>query len=93
MKGYAYLDNDGLLYYRPARYIDEENPGFWRDNAAFVLVVWKFDTDDIDSMYRMYSRFKTLKLNNQMVLDFSSGIGFDHKKLSEYASGFQSRPQ
>lgn len=82
MKGYAYLDVDGLLFYKPAEYIEYDNPGFWKDNEPFILIVWKFDTEDKDSMLRMYTRFKTLKLKTQPVREFSSSINFNVESLS-----------
>lgn len=91
MKGYAYLDNEGGVFYKPAEYIDLDNPGFWKDNEYLILLVWKFDTDDMSSMHRMYTRFKTLKLKSQTIIDFSSSIGFNIESLSTYASSIQSK--
>jgi hypothetical protein len=92
MRGYAYLDADGALMYKPADYIEEDNPGFWMQNEGLIMMVWQFDTADFSSMHRMYSRFKTLKLSNQAVLEFSSTIDFDIKQLTEYANSLQSKP-
>ena len=85
MKGYCYLDVEGTLNYKSCDYIDIENPCFWRDNDPFILMVWKFDTDDLSSMYKMYTRFKTLELKSDPVIEFSKTINFDIKTLKEYA--------
>lgn len=85
MRGYCYLDADAVLVYKPAEYIEVDNPLFWRDNEPFILEVWKFDTDNLASMYQMYSRFKVLRLTSQSVLDFSKSIGFSIETLKAYS--------
>lgn len=92
MRGYAYLDLDGTLNFKPSTYVDYENPGFWKENEFLITLVWRFDTDDMSSMYAMYSRFKSLKLKSQTVLEFSQAINFDIEKLTAYANSLQSKP-
>jgi hypothetical protein len=86
MKGYCYLDTEGRLNYKPKEYIDVENPLFWQNNGPFILAVWKFDTEDLSAMYRMYSRFKVLRLRSEDVLEFSKTINFQVETLKQYAS-------
>ena len=89
VKGYCYLDTDGGLNFRSEEYIDFDNPKFWEDNDAWVLLVWKFDTDNPVSMLSMYNRFKSLKLKQQDVLEFSKSIGVSIEDLKRHASGIQ----
>jgi hypothetical protein len=86
MKGYAYLDVEGGLHYKPASYIDNDNPAFWMDNSYLILIVWKFDTEDLSSMLQMYSKFKELKLKSDVVLNFSTAIKFNIASLTSYAN-------
>jgi hypothetical protein len=84
MKGYCYLSNDGKLVVKNSNYIDEVNPGFFSENKEFVLKVWKFDTDNMRSMLRMYSDFRDLELKRETVRVFSNSIGFAIEKLKEH---------
>jgi hypothetical protein len=84
MRGYCFLDLEGNLVYKPAEYIEIDNPKFWQDNDPFILEIWKFDTSDVSSMYRMYSKFKVLRLNSTLVLEFTKAIGFNIDTLKAY---------
>jgi len=89
MKGYAFLDNEGNIGFRVGDYIDNINPGFWQDNIYLIIKTWSFDTENMSTMYSMYSQFRSMKLKSQAVLEFSSLINFDPGKLSTYASSLQ----
>ena len=89
-KGYAFLDPDGYLQTRTWEYIHNDNPGFWQDNAAFVLRVWPFDQDDLSSMYKMFSSFRDLQMKSAIVQEFARSINFDIAELRKYAGSVQS---
>jgi hypothetical protein len=87
MKGYGFLDADGKMQYRTQEYIEQDNPFFWQQNTHDIIRTWKFDTDDLDSMYNMFRQvrdiFRTYKYGQQTVVDFCSMIGFDIKLLKD----------
>lgn len=78
MIGYVYLDVNGALNYKTKEYIDKDNPGFWGgENSAFILKVWIFDTEDMESMKKIFRAFSQLKLKSTDVLRFCESINFD----------------
>jgi hypothetical protein len=87
MKGYAFLDVDFRLQYRSKEYIEVDNPFFWQQNKYDILNKWKFDTDDLDSMFFMFRQirdvFRGSKLSQETVKDFCKIIGFDMKVLKD----------
>ena len=89
VKGYCYLDTDGKLNFRTAEYIEVDNPMFWAENDAWILAVWKFDTANPSSVLAMFNRFKSLKLKQQDVLEFSKSIGVTIEDIKAYAAGVQ----
>lgn len=86
MIGYCFLNAEGILGFRTKEFIETDMPNFWQDNINFILSVWRFDTEDLSSMYQMYARFRELKLKSSDVLDFSKSINFDIKSLKGYRS-------
>lgn len=81
MRGYAYLDVDGNVFYKQASYIETENPFFWTENAGFVLKWWKFDTDDLVSMRNMLLQLKSYQVRMETVMSFLDSINFDLNRL------------
>lgn len=77
MQGYIYLDNDSNLNFRNKEYIEVEDPGFWSRNSHFVDTVWKFDTEDDTSMFKLLSSLKRHELPNKKVIDLCKAIQFD----------------
>lgn len=89
MKGYAYLDLDNNLVYKPAEYIDSDNPYFFIQNSHLVVKKWKFDTQDFTSMENMLRSFTDLKIDVSRTLEFLQCISFhpnDLKTLKQDAS-------
>lgn len=91
MKGFCFLDYNGVLNYRTHEYITSVNPGFWQDNEGSVLRCWQFDTDNISTMYAMYDSFRVLRLKADMVKEFSKQINFSTDTLKNYAGSVQPR--
>lgn len=89
MKGFCFLDLESKLNYRTKEFIDD-SPGFWQDNADYILMVWPVDTEDNAVMLKMYQKFKALKLKQQDVLDFTKSIGYSIEAVKAYADSLQS---
>jgi hypothetical protein len=86
MKGYAYLDIDGKVVYKPQDYIEEVNPAFFSQNSNFIVRKWKFDTESYSSMETMLAAFADLNLSPSAVHNFLQSIDFSRehfKKLKE----------
>jgi hypothetical protein len=87
MIGYAFLDSDTRLQYRTQHYIEVENPYFWQQNKGYILQKWKFDTDDLASMFLMFRQIREIflgaKLSPEHVVEFCNMIGFDTKQLKD----------
>lgn len=89
MKAYCYLDVEGTLVIKTAEYIEMDNPAFWKINDHFILRVWKFDTEDMSSIHRMFTGFKELKLSADLVKRFADSINIHIPDLKAYASSLQ----
>jgi hypothetical protein len=76
MKGYAYLDLDGVLYYKTSEYIETDNPNFWFENQEFIIEKWCFDTENKDLMVNMFFGFKRLALKADVVNRFLASINY-----------------
>lgn len=76
MIGYAYLDIDGILYYKSAEYIDTENPNFWFENGEVVVEKWKFNTDNRATMVAMFVAFQRLMLKDLVVQSLLQTINY-----------------
>lgn len=81
MKGYAYADLDNDIVYKTADYIDNMNPGFFSQNRHLITKRWIFDTDDLQSMMRMFRDFQDLRVTVTSSSAFLSAIGFDMTRL------------
>lgn len=77
MKGIAYLDADAALGFRTQEFLDEIDPGFLANNRDLILKAWRFDTDDVDTVRTMFKGMRFLKVNDRLLRDFASSIGFD----------------
>lgn len=87
MQGYCYLTPEFDLCFRTAESIDVLNPSFWNDNEGEFMRVWRFDTENMESMLRMYNSFKDLGLKNEAVRVFNKTLtqyGFSMEGLKEY---------
>jgi hypothetical protein len=76
MRGYVYLDLDRQLVFKPAEYIESDNPYFFSQNSHLIVKKWKFDMSDETSMENMFRNFKDLALPTSSVRDFADSIGF-----------------
>jgi hypothetical protein len=87
MKGYAFIDMDFNLQYRTAEFIEVDNPFFWQQNKDFILRKWKFDTEDLSSMYFMFNQlreiFKGQNASATTVENFCTMIDFNTKLLKD----------
>ena len=83
MVGYAYSDLDGNIVYKLASYIDEVNPGFFGQNRHLIVRHWKFDTEDVQSMIRMFKGMTDLGSRKSEVANFIKSIGYDLSKLKD----------
>jgi hypothetical protein len=81
MIGYAYLDLDNELMYKTQDYIENDNPGFWGQNSHLILKYWKFDTEDMNNMRKLFHAITNLAVPNSNVLNFVRTIKFDMNSL------------
>jgi hypothetical protein len=91
MKGYAYLDIDANLVFKDYKYINEDNPFFWKDNAHLLVKWWKFDTEDLSSMRTMLTQFKDLEIKAHIVQPFLEALNFDMSVLKTNATPVKPR--
>lgn len=82
MKGIVFLTVESSIAWREQTSLDD-NPYFMPANYDLILKSWKFDTDDKDSMLRVFREFRDLKLSQREVLDFAKSIGFDISSLRQ----------
>lgn len=83
--GYAYLDMDKRMNFKPKEYIAVENPGFWQQNQAYIVKVWPIDTDDIRDMHYIFTQLRdSYKLDSSRLIDFANCINFDMNRLGQY---------
>jgi hypothetical protein len=75
--GYMFVDINGNLEIRNADYIENEDPGFWGRNNHWIIMFYKFDTEDPVNMERLLEKLKSLQLKMDRMLDFCKAIGFD----------------
>jgi hypothetical protein len=81
MIGYAYLDLDKNVVYKLAEYIDAENPGFFSQNSHLIIKYWRFNTDDTNSMIRMFQSLVDLAVPKTNIELFIKCIGYDMNRL------------
>lgn len=81
MKGYAYLDLDGNLVYKPQKYIEEINLKFWSQNQHLIFRKFVFDTNDRQSMLELFRKISDLQIQPDKVLSFCQSINFDITSL------------
>lgn len=77
MIGYLYIDNDNNLNIRSASFIEVEDPGFWARNSHLITLVWKFDTENKETMFSILSTLRNKQFTNRQVIDFCKAIDFD----------------
>ena len=81
MIGYVYIDIDNEVVYKTQDYIENSNPGFWTQNSHLLARKYKFDTEDVGSMLRVFRAFSDMEVSVSNVRNFCSAIGYDIGRL------------
>jgi hypothetical protein len=81
MIGYAYADLDGNVHHKVASYIEEHDPGFFGRHRHLIVKHWRFDTEDVSSMLRMFREFMDIGIRKSSSADFIKSINYDMTKL------------
>jgi hypothetical protein len=89
MKGFAYVDVDGVIGMKTHEYITTENPLFWQDNSHLILRWFPFDTEYLPSMRHMLTQLKNMEMKKHVVLPFLESINFDIGCLKQSADSVQ----
>lgn len=87
MRGYVFLGSNGILEVKTAEYIDNSDPGFFERNRRFILLVWKFDSENEGMMYDLLESFQRRQIHMTLIKEFCEKIKFDLPTfLTKYAT-------
>jgi hypothetical protein len=75
MKGYAFLDIDNNLNYKPYAAINED-PGFFGRHRGLITKTWQFDTEDKSNFANMLRNFNDLQVTNSAIRNFLITIDY-----------------
>lgn len=87
MRYHVFFTQDDQVFCKLSDYIENENPGFFGENAHIIKTAYRIDTDDLTTLKSVFKCMQSYGYKPAAVREFCKSINVDYDYLM--ANGFK----